>query len=160
MISANYAPPAQYQACPIASASQLATELIREFEGLSYTQHYDSDGLPAVGYGHKLTAASFPAGVTLAEAEELLAYDLFRAETVVDSSVRVALTGSQRAALASFVFNVGHSAFLKSTLRRKLNEGDYAGASAEFARWTKANGQVLPGLVLRRLKEQALFNCS
>lgn len=149
----------QPPACYVQVPSQTASDLVKEYEGLSLSQYYDSDGKPAVGYGHKLTAASYPAGVTLAQANELLEFDLFRAETVVTSSVRVRLNSSQLAALTSFVFNVGPSAFLKSTLRRKLNEGDYAGASAEFARWTKVNGQVLPGLVLRRLKEQTLFNC-
>ncbi|EBY2991617.1 lysozyme, partial [Salmonella enterica subsp. enterica serovar Typhimurium] len=44
-----------------------------------------------------------------------------------------------------------------STLLRKLNSGDYAGAADEFLRWNKAGGKVLNGLTRRREAERALF---
>jgi GH24 family phage-related lysozyme (muramidase) len=44
-----------------------------------------------------------------------------------------------------------------STLLRKLNAGGVAGAAAEFARWNRGGGLVLPGLVKRRAAEVALF---
>ncbi|APF12027.1 hypothetical protein BKC11_04965 [Salmonella enterica subsp. enterica serovar Typhimurium] len=44
-----------------------------------------------------------------------------------------------------------------STLLRKLNAGDYAGAADEFLRWNKAGGKVLNGLTRRREAERALF---
>jgi lysozyme len=51
-------------------------------------------------------------------------------------------------------------ALAKSTLLRKLNAGDVAGAGREFARWTKAKGLELAGLVRRRAAERALFEAS
>ena len=64
---------------------------------------------------------------------------------------------SQFDALASFAFNCGVGALQASTLRRLYNAGDIAGAAAEFVKWNKGGGRVLPGLTRRRLAEQALF---
>lgn len=58
-------------------------------------------------------------------------------------------------ALTSFVFNVGSGAYCSSTLARKANAGDYAGACKELYRWVYAGGRVLPGLVKRREVEAA-----
>jgi lysozyme len=40
---------------------------------------------------------------------------------------------------------------------KKLNEGDYLGASLQILRWSKAAGKEMPGLVRRRAAEQSLF---
>lgn len=67
------------------------------------------------------------------------------------------LNPNQFSALVSFVYNVGGSAFAKSTMLRKLKSGDPNGAADEFLRWVKAGGNVLGGLVRRRQAERALF---
>ncbi len=66
-------------------------------------------------------------------------------------------TDNQFAALVSFCFNVGEGNLRTSTLRRLHLAGDYAGAQAQFSRWTRAAGKVLPGLVKRREAEAALY---
>ena len=53
-------------------------------------------------------------------------------------------------------FNVGNARFCSSTLARKANAGDMAGACAELSRWTYAGGKPLPGLVKRRATERAI----
>ena len=67
------------------------------------------------------------------------------------------MNDNQFAALVSFVFNCGIGNFKRSTLLRRVNAGDFAGAAREFPRWNKAGGQVLKGLTLRREAEAALF---
>jgi GH24 family phage-related lysozyme (muramidase) len=61
-----------------------------------------------------------------------------------------------RAAILSWAYNVGSDAACKSTLMRRLNAGDIAGACAELSRWTRAGGKVVKGLVNRRVHERAL----
>jgi hypothetical protein len=95
--------------------------------------------------------------ITQERAEELLRLDLRRFEDAVRMQVAVELTQNQFDALVSLVYNIGEGAFSKSTLLRKLNAGDYAGAQAQFAVWRKAGGKVMPGLVNRRAQEAALF---
>jgi lysozyme len=94
-------------------------------------------------------------------ADKLLDQDVKQTALFVHSVVRQPLNQNQFDALCSFVFNVGQNQFVDSTLRKKLNAGDYAGAAAQFPRWKygTVNGvkTVLPGLVARRETEQALF---
>jgi len=59
-------------------------------------------------------------------------------------------------AYVSLAYNIGARAFCGSTLVKKLNAGDYAGACAEISRWTKQGGHELLGLVNRRAVERAL----
>jgi len=58
-------------------------------------------------------------------------------------------------ALVSFHYNTG--AIAKATLTKKHCAGDYEGAAREFARWTRAAGRVMNGLVRRRDAECALY---
>ncbi|HYD38796.1 MAG TPA: lysozyme [Allosphingosinicella sp.] len=66
-------------------------------------------------------------------------------------------TQSQFDAMVSFAYNVGLGNLNSSTLLKKHKARDYAGAAAEFARWNKAAGKVLPGLTRRRGAEAALY---
>jgi lysozyme len=76
---------------------------------------------------------------------------------VMQRLIEAPLAKNEAIALADFIFNVGSGNFAKSTLLKKLNAGDYAGAAEEFLRWNKSNGKVLPGLVTRRQDERNLF---
>jgi lysozyme len=55
--------------------------------------------------------------------------------------------------IVSWAYNVGTGAACKSTLVRKLQAGDYAGACRELLRWNRFKGQPLPGLTIRRQSE-------
>lgn len=90
-------------------------------------------------------------------AERLLKVGLVSYESDVSRLVKVSLTQGQFDALVSFTYNLGARSLSTSTLLRKLNAGDYAGAADEFMRWNKAGGKVLNGLTRRREAERALF---
>jgi lysozyme len=77
--------------------------------------------------------------------------------TDVNRMVTVPVNQDQFDALVSFAFNVGSGNLMSSTLLKKLNAKDYAGAAQEFKRWNKAAGTVLPGLTRRRACEALLF---
>ena len=65
-------------------------------------------------------------------------------------------TPEMTAAFVSLAYNIGPSAFKKSTVVRRFRARDYAGACAAMEMWNKAGGRVLPGLVTRRADERAL----
>lgn len=92
---------------------------------------------------------------TVAEAEAGLRRELAKHEAIVTRLVTVPLTQHQFDALVSFSYNVGKLG--GSTLLKKLNAGDTAGAGDQFMAWTKAGGHEQPGLVRRRSAERALF---
>ena len=60
-------------------------------------------------------------------------------------------------ACVAFSFNVGLGNFQRSTIRQKINRGEWEEAAQAFMQWTKAGGQVLKGLVRRRSAERDLF---
>ncbi len=74
----------------------------------------------------------------------------------VKQCVTVPLYQYEFGAYVSLTYNIGVNAFCKSTLVKKLNSGDYAGACASISNWNKAGGKVLKGLVIRREAERAL----
>ena len=84
--------------------------------------------------------------------------DLKKFEHAVDQAVKVSIDQNQFDALVSLTYNIGAGAFRNSTLLKKLNVGDYHGASAQFDVWNKASGRVLQGLVNRRSVERTLFD--
>ena len=67
------------------------------------------------------------------------------------------LTGKRKAAIVDFAFNLGTGRLRGSTLRRRINAGDYEAAKVEIMKWNKAGGRVLRGLTLRRIAERDLL---
>lgn len=135
--------------------------LIKKFEGCKLTAYQDSVGVCTIGYGWTQPVDGKPirVGMTIKQetAERLLKTGLVSYESDVSRLVKVGLTQGQFDALVSFTYNLGARALSTSTLLRKLNAGDYAGAADEFLLWNKAGGKVLNGLTRRREAERALF---
>lgn len=143
--------------------------LIKKFEGLHRVRK-DGDveaylcpaGVPTIGYGS--TGPDIVMGLvwTVEQCEERFA------EHVEDfaKGVSALLTDPERTtqgqfdALVSFAYNLGLGALRKSTLLRKHNARNYAGAEREFGRWVRAGGKVLRGLVRRRAEEAAVYASS
>lgn len=150
--------------------SSTGLKLIERYEGLilsaydDYNDHVVQPGQECVGtitigYGHTSSAGGVKvyAGqtITKAQAEAILADDLSRVENDVNRLAKVPLNQNQFDALVSFHFNTG--ALGKSSALKYLNEGNYEEAANRLALYTRANGQVLQGLVSRRAAEKALF---
>ena len=144
--------------------SDSGAKAIAAHEGMVLEPYNDPAGYATIGIGHliakrRVNDADRAQWGRLTEAQ---AFDLFRSDArrfidAVAAAVTVPITQNQFDALVSFAFNVGEGAFRQSTLLRKLNAGDYQGAAAEFAKWNKAGGKVLKGLVRRRKEEAELF---
>lgn len=142
--------------------SDNCVKLIKHHEGVRNMPYQDPIGLWTVGVGHlmgngKTRPKDWNRKRTDAEVDELLRKDIARFENGVDALITVPLNQNQFDALVCFAFNVGNGNLQASTLRRKLNRGDYEGAADEFPKWRKAAGRVLPGLVKRRKDERTLF---
>ena len=129
-----------------------ALELAEAFEGFSSVVYRCPAGVPTIGIGHVCRPDHPP--ITREQAYEFLRADM-----------QVALAGALRycpelaeheaalGAIADFVFNLGAGRLKASTLRRKINAGDWSAARRELARWIYGGGRVLRGLVLRRAAE-------
>ena len=145
------------------NVSEKCLALIREFEGFRSKPYLCPAGVPTIGYGSTRYEDGTP--VTLndepidqARANAIMRTTLAREyEPAVQRYVKVPLTQGQYDALVDFAYNAGAKNLLQSTLLKKLNAKNYAGASKEFEKWVYGGGKVLPGLVRRRKAEQALF---
>jgi lysozyme len=132
--------------------------LIKFFEGFKPYVYLDSALLPTIGIGHLIKKGEqFPNEITLEQAYELLKQDVKIAEASVNRQITAELEQHQFDALVSFTFNLGGGALQRSTLRQRLNRGDYTGAADEFLKWNKAGGRVIKGLVNRRSAERDVF---
>jgi lysozyme len=146
--------------------TQAGANLIQHFEGClkKSGSHYVPYKCPAnvltIGFGHtnhhgrKFDAAS---RWTSEECHAAFLEDMQGFEAAVRRLVHVPLTDYQFDALVSFTYNCGEGNLAKSTLLKRVNAGDHAGAAKEFHKWNKGGGKVLPGLTRRRASESLLY---
>lgn len=138
--------------------SQAGLQLIKKSEGFRSRTYQDVAGFSTIGYGHRLLRhESFPDAISEAQALDLLAADVHRAEQAVERLVKVPLTQGQFDALVDFCFNLGAGRLASSTLLKALNAGRYTDAGEQLLRWDLAAGQVSPGLKTRREAELQLW---
>ncbi|WP_010117761.1 lysozyme [Acinetobacter sp. P8-3-8] len=139
--------------------SNTGIDLICSFEGLRLKAYDDGVGVWTIGYGTTvINGVKVKKGdkCTVDQAKSYMAQDLKQFESAVNQ-VKVPLNQNQYDALVSLAYNIGVSAFLNSTLLKKLNAKDYKGAAEQFDRWNRAGGKVMRGLTNRRAKERKLF---
>jgi len=143
------------------TTSNVGLDLIASFEGTRTRAYDDGVGVWTIGIGTTVypngTKVKKGDSCTLDQAKSYFAHDLKRFETTVNNLVKVPLSQNQFDALVSLVYNIGSGNFASSTLLKKLNAKDYAGAAEQFPRWNKGGGKVMKGLVRRRDAERALF---
>jgi lysozyme len=94
---------------------------------------------------------------TPAECDAQLDRDLERHAAGIAKCVPMdRLTDGQRVAFVDAAFNIGVSAFCGSSMARKANVGDMAGACDALLLWNKAGGREVAGLTKRRQREREL----
>ncbi len=91
--------------------------------------------------------------ITVERALIKLLNDTNKFEKAVKRCANVPMHQYEYSAYVSLAYNIGESAFCKSTLVEKLKQYDYEGACKEILRWDKFKGNPLPGLTKRRQEE-------
>ena len=141
---------------------QAAIDLAKRFEGFHRVPKHDPyraypyicpAGFWTVGFGHLCDPKHPP--ITEEEAEHYLTQDLQMAlrATLRYCPVLATESDGRLTAIVDFTFNLGAGRLQTSTLRRRINQRDWASAAAELRRWVLGGGRVLPGLVVRREAE-------
>jgi len=153
------------------NASPRAKALIAEFEGFGRSlpdgrvQAYPD---PATGgapwtIGHGTTGQNIGPGTIWSVVQCEAAFDagISRCASGVNRLlVGAVTTQNQFDALVALAYNIGLGNFEGSTLLHKHLAGDLKGAAAEFSRWNKAAGKVMPGLTRRRAAEAVLYTAA
>ena len=113
--------------------------------------------VPTIGFGSTTNADGSPVRLgqrtTPIAALKRLGDDVQKFETAVKTCAPVPLHQFEFDAYVSLTYNIGPTAFCKSTLAKKLNQFDYEGACKEILRWDKFQGKPLAGLTKRRQEE-------
>jgi lysozyme len=142
----------------------IASDFIGRFEGC---HRIKADGLvwPYVcpggywtqGWGRQVPANSLPR--TKAEVDGWFRMDLRRFEQYAYdlSPILFDENENRQIAITSFIYNLGPGNYRSSTLRKRVDVGDWDRARNEIQRWVYGGGKKLPGLVLRRAAEAALL---
>jgi len=144
--------------------SKQGLDLIKGFESFVPNPYTDAVGLLTIGYGStyypngsrvKMTDES----ITEQEASRML-FVVF--ENDFADYIPNNVNQNQFDALGSLIYNIGASAFLKSTLYRKVSKNpNDKSIEQEFLKWNKGrvSGKLieLKGLTNRRKKEVELY---
>jgi lysozyme len=147
----------------IQDASAVASKLVKRWEGFRSRPYICPAGVPTIGYG--FTAYLDGTRVTLRdppmsrEAADILLHHLIIRDYMpaVMRLCPTINTPERLGAITDFCFNLGESKLRASTLRKRINSGDWEGAQEELMKWTRGGGRVLPGLVARRKAERDLL---
>lgn len=110
--------------------------------------------VPTIGFG---TTSGVKPGDTITppRAVARALSDMQKYEGAIKQCVKVPLAQQEYDAYVSLAYNIGPTAFCSSTLVKKLNAGDYAGACQQILAWDKFRGKPLRGLTIRRQEEYA-----
>lgn len=136
-------------------------ELIKQFEGLRLKAYQDQKGIWTVGYGSTGMFVTSQTVWTKDQANLNLRERVDGIYLALRRHIIPPLNSNEWAALISLAYNIGITALFGSTLFKKINERDAAGAADEFLKWdhiTVNNVKTVDeGLLARRQHERAIF---
>jgi lysozyme len=150
---------------PFRGIYSVGLELTKRSESFRSFPYNDPANFCTIAYGHLIAYGKcddpvpleYRQGITLDYGNSLLIQDLHRAEYAVATLTTGMLSDGQYAALCDFVYNVGAANYESSTLRSKVNSGEWRDVPRQFRRWIIANGKILNGLKARRESEIRVF---
>ena len=141
--------------------SQNGVNFIKSHEALRLKAYQDSKGKWTIGWGH--TKGVKPGDeITRAQAEQFIRDDFEWVERTLNADLvagrdKPLVTQNEFDALCSLVFNIGSQAYLDSTVRRKIKQGDKMAAARAFRMWVYSDHKFVQGLANRRADEVRLF---
>lgn len=141
--------------------SQKGVDFIKSHEALRLKAYQDSKGVWTIGWGH--TKNVHPGDViTREQAEQFIRDDFAWVERTLNVDLvtgrdKPLVTQNEFDALCSLVFNIGSDAYLDSTVRRKIKQGDKMAAARAFKMWVYSEHKFIQGLANRRADEVRLF---
>lgn len=149
-------------AAGFAAALAVATAFVMPFEGRTLTTYLDVNGVPTIcngiTHGVKLNQTA-----TNEQCDALIKTELGHSLQTVDQNVHVRLSVWQRAGLSSFAYNVGDSAFRRSSVLRNINANDIQKGCNDLLVWVYVGNKDCriaenncAGIVRRRRAEREL----
>jgi lysozyme len=142
--------------------NKLGIETMHHFEGCKLTAYQCPAKVWTIGWGNTYYPDKTPVKqgdvITQEQANALFETVMNNFALGVKKCLTKEVNENQFSALVCFAYNVGIGSLQKSTLLKKINiNPNDQTIAGEFAKWTKASGKVLLGLVRRRKAEADLY---
>ena len=152
--------------------SEKGVDTLKDMEGFESEPKPDIAGHLTIGNGHKIKNGEKFTKITEQEADLLLRQDVAPLEKFINVHLNTLVTQNQFDALVMFIFNIGETNFLKSSVFEFLKSKKYKEATVPWSKWinitveevSKDTGEsvkkLVPvqGLINRRAREIQLFN--
>ena len=127
-----------------------------KFEGTELSTYRDMGGVLTYCTGATENAA-WGKTYTPAQCRAQLDRDLERHAAGIAACIPLAsLTDGQKVAFVDVAYNIGVAGFCGSSMARRTNAGDMAGACNALLLWNKVGGKEVRGLTRRRQAEREL----
>ena len=136
----------------------ICAPFVAEREGVILSRYKDPVGIPTACVGETdKEVVGFKQLFTRDECIAVMGASLYAHAVELDKCVKRPIARHEAAAILSLSYNIGVSAFCKSTLARLMNSGAPASQwCQEFDKWVFAKGIKLRGLVKRRAAERRM----
>ena len=140
-------------------ALELLIPIIQEFEGCKLMAYKCPAGVWTCGWGETGPGIGPYTKWTQEIADNILRHtaSLVLADLIDASPSLVEASTNRIAALADFVYNLGIGAYKKSSLKLRVDQGNWASAATEIKKWDKCKGEPLAGLTRRRAIEAEML---
>lgn len=139
-------------------------ELLKQFEGCELKAYVCSGGEITIGWGstyyQNYQKIKMGDTITQAEADKLLLFHISEFEKGLKIALKeIPLPQNCKDAITILVYNIGITAFLKSTLYKEIqkDKNNLEAIKKQWLRWCYANGKKLKGLEKRRRAEYELY---
>ena len=139
-------------------------ELLKNFEGCELKAYKCSGGEITIGWGstyyQNYQKIQPNDTITQAEADNLLLFHISEFEKGLKIALKdIPLPQNCKDAITILVYNIGITAFLKSTLYKEIqkDKNNLEAIKKQWLRWCYADGKKLKGLENRRIKEFELY---
>ena len=114
-----------------------------KFEGFSANAYLCPAKIPTIGYGNTFweDGRKVKLGEQISKTNALELLELVANKDFADKIfplIKVKVSQNKFDAMVSLAYNIGVGNFSKSTLLKKVNSGDFDGASNEFLKWNKS----------------------
>lgn len=141
--------------------SKQCFDLIKKYEGYSGIAYLCPAKVPTIGWGSTMydngELVKLGDVISKTRAEELLKYEVNHVARKLNA-LQLGLNQNQFDAIVSFVYNIGITAFRKSTILRLISQNpNNEDIAVQFGRWVYGGGKMLPGLVKRRTDEMEMY---
>ena len=141
--------------------NKASLDLIKRWEGCKLKAYKCSAGVWTVGYGLTTSAGFIEVGpnttITQAEADWYLEKTIEKFLAQIEPAITAPINANELGAFTSLAYNIGPTAFRKSSALRHFNAGNKDKVPNALRMWRKAGGKVVKGLVNRREAEVDLF---